>query len=73
MSTGAGLGTLPRNKTSLTTESANGVRPCSCPAGNECWQGAPISLALTTSRASRSICRICRMVSSLLAGIRFPR
>ena len=28
--------------------------------------------ALTPSRASRSICRICRMVSSLLAGIRFP-
>ena len=30
------------------------------------------SRALTPSRASRSICRICRMVSSLLAGIRFP-
>ena len=29
----------------------------------------PISRALTPSRASRSICRICRMVSSLLAGI----
>jgi hypothetical protein len=27
---------------------------------------------LTPSRASRSICRICRVVSSLLAGIRFP-
>ena len=32
----------------------------------------PISWALTPSRASRSTCRICRMVSSLLAGIRFP-
>ena len=32
----------------------------------------PISRALTPSRASRSICRICRMVSSLLAGIRLP-
>ena len=30
------------------------------------------SRALTPSRASRSICLICRMVSSLLAGIRFP-
>src|SRR6266478_8603885 len=33
---------------------------------------APDLPALTPSRASRSICRICRMVSSLLAGIRFP-
>jgi len=32
----------------------------------------PISRALTPSRGKRSICRICRMVSSLLAGIRFP-
>lgn len=32
----------------------------------------PISRALTPSRASRSIWRICRMGSSLLAGIRFP-
>ena len=49
------------------------ARVCTCETrDSEMPSVRPISRALTPSRASRSICRICRMVSSLLAGIRFP-